>query len=165
MSDAQAGPSRDEDELESPPEILRELLEEVVDAAGVEADVVVEEGDGLLTGRVEGDDLGVLIGRHGQTVDALQHLAQRIVFRGVHSDTRVIVDAGGYREQRAADLRADADEAADEAVRTSRSVQLQPMPASERRVVHEHLRERGDVETYSEGEEPDRRLVVAPLER
>ena len=61
-------------------------------------------------------------------------------------------------------LRSDADEAADEAIRDGRPVELDPMPASERRIVHEHLRERGGVETYSEGEEPDRYLVVAPLD-
>jgi spoIIIJ-associated protein len=164
VTDAEPGLAVDE-EPEDPREVLREMLEEVVDAAGLDGEVSVTEADGVLTGSVEGDDLGVLIGRRGQTIDALQHLAQRIVFRGARSETRIVVDAGGYREQRASALRADADEAADEAVRSGRAVELDPMPASERRVVHEHLRERGDVETYSEGEEPERRLVVSPLER
>ena len=74
------------------------------------------------------------------------------------------IDASGYRERRAAVLRHDATEAADDAVRLGRPVRLEPMSASERRVVHEFLRERGDVDTHSEGEEPDRRLVVEPLE-
>ena len=156
---------RDGDDSEDPREVLRELLEEVVDACGLEAEVSVTEADGALTGSIEGEDLGVLIGRHGQTIEALQHLAQRIVFRGSRPDMRIVVDAGGYRERRAETLRADADDAADEAVRSGHEVELDPMPASERRVVHEYLRDRGDVDTFSEGEEPERRLVVAPRER
>ncbi len=152
-----------QEDAEEPREVLRELLEEVVAAVGVEATVSVAESEGVLTGTIEGDDLGVLIGRHGQTIDALQHLAQRIVFRGARAETRVVVDAGGYRTRRAETLRHDADQAAERALRDGRPVELEPMPASERRVVHEHLRERGDVQTYSEGEEPERRLVVAPL--
>lgn len=143
-------------------ETLRDLLEEIVAALGLEAEVIVEEGDGRLVGRVEGDELGVFIGRHGQTIDAVQHLAQRIVFHGGAGQPRIVVDAGGYRERRAESLRAQADQAAEEALRSGHPVELEPLPASERRVVHEHLRERGDVETYSEGEEPDRYLVVTP---
>ena len=76
---------------------------------------------------------------------------------------RVVVDADGYRERRAGVLRGIADDAADQTLRTSLAVELDPMPAFERRIVHEHLRERGDVATHSEGEEPDRYLVVSPL--
>lgn len=158
MSDAEL-----DEEVEDPAELLRELLEEVVGALGLEASITVGEGDGVLMGSVEGEELGVLIGRHGQTIDAVQHLAQRIVYRGAPAEARVVIDADGYRERRAAALRSEADEAAEEAVRSGRAVELEPMPSSERRVVHEYLRERGDVETYSEGDEPDRRLVVAPL--
>ncbi len=75
MSEHDAGPG----ELE-PAEALEELLEEIADDLGLEADVEVEEGDGVLTGRLEGEDVGLFIGRHGQTIDAVQHLAQRIVF-------------------------------------------------------------------------------------
>ena len=116
-------------------------------------------------GRVEGEDLGLLIGRHGQTIDAVQHLAQRIVFPdGTTGSERVIVDAGGYRERRAEELRADADEAATEVLETGEPVELESMSPAERRVVHEHLRDRTDVETHSEGDEPDRRLVITPLD-
>jgi spoIIIJ-associated protein len=75
---------------------------------------------------------------------------------------RVVVDAEGYRARRTEALHRQADDAADEAVRFGRPVALDAMTASERKLVHEHLRDRGDVETYSEGEEPDRHLVVAP---
>jgi spoIIIJ-associated protein len=148
----------------TPLEMLEELLEEVVDCLGLDADVSVEESDGVLTGCVEGDDVGLLIGRRGQTIDAVQHLAQRIVFRGTPPTARVVIDADGYRERRARHLHEEADEAAEQALREGAPVELEPMPAAERRVVHEHLRERGDVRTHSEGDEPDRFLVVSPLE-
>jgi spoIIIJ-associated protein len=143
-------------------ETVRELLELIDEALGLEADVeVVSDGD-TVTGTQVGDDLGLFIGRHGQTIDAVQHLAQRIAFKGGPSDVRVVIDAAGYRERRATALRRQADDAADEAIRSDRPVALDAMVASERKLVHEHLRERGDVETYSEGAEPDRHLVVAP---
>ena len=85
------------------------------------------------------------------------------MFREGPSPVRVVIDADGYRERRAEALRAEADEAAEEALRSGEPVELEPMPASERRIVHEYLRERGDVETHSEGDEPERRLVVSPL--
>jgi spoIIIJ-associated protein len=153
-------PERDED-LE-PDEALEELLEEIVDGLGLDVDIEVEKGDGVLTGRLEGEDVGLFIGRHGQTIDAVQHLAQRIVFPDGPSPVRVVIDANGYRERRAEALRVEADEAADEAIETGRDVELDPMPPSERRIVHEHLRDRGDVETHSEGNEPGRYLVVSP---
>jgi spoIIIJ-associated protein len=152
-----------DEELE-PAELLEELLEEVAAGLGLDAEIEVEEQAGVLSGRLIGDDVGLFIGRRGQTIDAVQHLAQRIVFPDGPSPVRVQIDADGYRERRAQLLRTDADEAADEAIRDGRPVELDPMPASERRIVHEHLRERGGVETYSEGEEPDRYLVVAPLD-
>jgi spoIIIJ-associated protein len=146
-----------------PLELLGEFLEEIADALGLDVEVDVEEADGTLTGYLTGDDVGLFIGRRGQTIDAVQHLAQRIVFRGGPVKARVVIDADGYRERRAKQLCEDADDAAEEALRLGSAVELDPMPASERRVVHEHLRDRGDVGTHSEGEEPERYLVVSPL--
>jgi len=144
---------------------VREMLERIVEAVGVEADVEVTEELGGLHANLDGEDLGLLIGRHGQTIDAIQHLAYRIAYRGEDDRKRVTVDAAGYRERRAALLQQDADEAAEEALRTGKPVALDAMNAVERRVVHEYLRDREDVETYSEGAEPDRYLVVAPVEQ
>jgi spoIIIJ-associated protein len=158
MSDSVDGELVEEDSAE----LLAELLEEVADGLGLECEVVVEEGDGVLRGSLEGEDVGLLIGRRGQTIDAIQHLAQRIVFRGGESRARVVIDVDGYRERRARTLREDADDAAEEVLRSGEAVELEPMPASERRVVHEHLRDRGDVSTHSEGEEPERYLVISP---
>jgi spoIIIJ-associated protein len=146
-----------------PVEALEELLEEVVDGLGLDAEIVVEERGGVLTGRVEGEDVGLFIGRHGQTIDAVQHLAQRIVFPDGPSSVRVVIDANGYRERRAESLRAEAEDAADRAIASGKPVELDPLPPFERRIVHEYLRDRGGVETHSEGNEPERYLVVSPL--
>jgi spoIIIJ-associated protein len=151
-------------ELE-PAEALEELLEEIVDDLQLDASVEVEERDGVLTGRLDGENVGLFIGRHGQTIDAVQHLAQRIVFPDGPSPVRVVIDANGYRQRRAEALCAEADDAADQAVSTGRSVELDPLPASERRVVHEYLRDREDVDTHSEGDEPERYLVISPVSR
>jgi spoIIIJ-associated protein len=145
-------------------EALEDLLAEIADGLGLEVEVEVEQTAEALTGRLEGEDVGLFIGRRGQTIDAVQHLAQRIVFHDAPSPVRVVIDADGYRERRAQALRSDADDAADEVTQTGRAVELDPMPASERRVVHEHLRDRDDVETHSEGDEPDRYLVITPAE-
>jgi spoIIIJ-associated protein len=147
-------------------EAVGELLETLVDALGLECEIDVRQDGETVTGALIGEDLGLFIGRHGQTIDAVQHLAQRIVYRSRPpgpSDLRIVIDAAGYRDRRASALRRQADDAADEALRFERPVALDAMVASERKIVHEHLRERGDVETYSEGEEPERHLVVAPL--
>lgn len=155
------GVAMDEDD---PAAVLEDLLAEIADRLGLDVEVEVEEADGELRGCLRGEDVGLFIGRRGQTIDAVQHLAQRIVFPDGPSEVRVVIDAEGYRERRAETLRADADAAADEALGTGEPVELDPMSASERRIVHEHLRERGDVQTHSEGDEPERRLVVSPLE-
>lgn len=147
----------------SPAEQLQDLLDEIVEALGLDARVEVRETAGELAGNIEGEGVGLIIGRRGQTIDAVQHLAQRIVFRGGPGETRITIDADGYRARRRETLESEADEAAEEALRSGAPVELEAMPASERRIVHEYLRDRGDVETYSEGEEPDRYLVVAPL--
>ena len=118
----------------------------------------------MLSGRVYGGDVGLFIGRRGQTIDAVQHLAQRIVFPDGPGDARIVIDADGYRERRAELLRDDADDAAEEAVRTGRAVEFDPLPSWERRVVHEYLRDRAEVQTHSEGDEPERYVVVSPVE-
>ena len=145
---------------------VRELVELVVEVLDLGTEVTVEETEEQITATVEGDDLGLFIGRHGQTIEAVQHLAQRVVLKGQDRDAprrRIVVDAAGYRARRQEALEGQAADAADEAVRYKRPVALDAMSATERRIVHEYLRDRDDVETHSEGEEPDRHLVVAPL--
>jgi spoIIIJ-associated protein len=164
MTDLAAPSPSQDDDHEEPADLLEDLLAEIADALDLDVEIEITEADGVLSGSLRGDDVGLFIGRRGQTIDAVQHLAQRIVFHEGPSDVRVTIDADGYRERRAETLRGEGDSAADEVLRTGESVELDPMPASERRVVHEHLRERGDVRTHSEGDEPERYLVVSPLD-
>jgi spoIIIJ-associated protein len=145
---------------------VREILEELVAGLGLNGTVAVERDHEVVTGTVEGEDLGLFIGRHGQTIDAVQHLIFRIALArgaGDEGDLRVVIDAEGYRARRAEALQRVADQAAEDARRYGRPIALDAMTASERKLVHEYLRDRGGVETYSEGEEPARHLVVAPL--
>ncbi len=144
-------------------ELLTELLERISEALALDVTVEVRERDGALEGVVRGEGLGLLVGRHGQTIDAVQHLAQRAAAMLMGEQRRVVVDAEGYRARRREALERQAGDAADEAIGAGRAVALDAMTAGERRVVHEFLRDRADVDTHSEGEEPDRHLVVAPI--
>lgn len=150
---------------EEPAERVRALVGRVVHALGLRATVDIEDGADEIRATVNGDDLGLLIGKHGTTIDALQHLAFRAAFRGDEERKQVTVDAAGYRERREAALHRMADRAAAEALQYERPVELEPMRATERKIVHTYLSERSDVATHSEGDEPDRRLVVSPVER
>src|SRR5262249_13297695 len=143
---------------------VREVVEGVLDELDLDGDVEIVEEDERITASVAGDDdYGLLIGKRGQTIDALQLLAYQAAFRGSRDRKRVVVDAAGYRERRRETLVARADRAAEQALSGGHSVELDPMSAQERRVVHEHLKDRAGVETFSEGDEPHRCVVVAPL--
>ena len=123
----------------------------------------IDETGEELVATLVGPDLGVLIGRHGQTIDALQYLANAIGHRSQGEDRmRVVVDAAGYRARRAAALETAARRAAEQAAATGHRVELDPMTAVERRIVHELLKDDPEVETSSEGSEPNRFVVVLP---
>ena len=149
----------------APAERLEELLTTIVEALEEPAKVEVEETEDELYGRIKGQELGLLIGRNGQTVDAIQHIARRAVFRGEQERKRVMVDVGGYRERRDEQTRRLAERAARQATRYGREVSLDAMPPTQRRVAHEFLRDWENVETHSEGREPQRYLVVTPIEK
>jgi spoIIIJ-associated protein len=144
---------------------IGEILETIADAAGIEAEVEVEDREDAISAEYLGDDdeLAILIGHHGQALDAIQHLAHRIAFHGLESRKALSVDAAGYRGRRATALHALADQAAEAALRDGSPVPLDPMGSQERKVIHEYLKARHEVETYSEGQEPSRHLVVAPV--
>jgi spoIIIJ-associated protein len=163
--DAEAAAAGESFELpDEPAERIRAFLSRVVVALDLRASVDIEEDDEEIRATVNGDDLGLMIGKHGTTIDALQHLAQRIGFRSQAADRKsVVVDAAGYRERREGVLHRAAERAVSEALDFGRAVELEPMNAAERRVVHTYLRDRTDVQTHSEGDEPDRRLVVTPV--
>lgn len=143
---------------------VRELFEGVLEELDLEGEVEVREDEERIEAVVQGDDdYGLLIGKRGQTIDALQLLCHQAAFRGMRERKRVVLDAAGYRERRREVLIARADRAAEQALDGNRTVEMDAMSAQERRVVHEHLRDRSGVETYSEGDEPRRCVVVAPL--
>jgi spoIIIJ-associated protein len=152
-----------EEEPGSPAALLRELVERIAVSLGAPVAVAIEEDDETLTARLSGPDLGLVIGKHGQTIDAIQYLANAIVWRGLEDRKSVVVDAAGYRDRRRASLEQLADRAAGEARAARKDVSLEPMSAVERKIVHLHLQDREDVETTSEGTEPNRYVVVKPV--
>lgn len=144
-------------------ERVHAVVQRVVAEMKLDATVEVEEADGEIIARVESEDLGRLIGRHGQTLDALQLLCYRAANTRDDERVRVTVDAGGYRERQREILHREADAAARRVLDDKVEVRLEPMRSTERRIVHNRLAERAGIETYSEGDEPDRVVVVAPL--
>ena len=130
---------------------------------GAPVRIDISEDDEQLTATLTGPELGLVIGKRGQTIDAIQYLATAIVFRGLEERKSILVDAAGYRDRRRATLEQQADRAASEALAAGGSVALDPMSAVERKIVHVHLQEREDVETASEGNEPHRFVVVRPV--
>lgn len=142
---------------------LREIVERIAREIGVQCTVEVEEREEDIRVVCEGNDLGMLIGRHGQTIDAIQYLANAILFRGRYDERKpVTVDAAGYRDRRQVTLDALALRMAEQASATGQRVELEPMTAVERKIVHEKLKDDPEVETASEGTEPNRFVVIVP---
>jgi spoIIIJ-associated protein len=162
VSSAVAAPVAGE-EPGSPAARLRELIERIATALGSPVAVTIREDEETMLATLTGPDLGLVIGKHGQTIDAIQYLANAIVWRGLEERKAVVVDAAGYRDRRRASLEQLADRAAGEARASGQAVALEPMTAIERKIVHLHLQEREDVETMSEGTEPNRCVVVKPV--
>ena len=146
-----------------PAERVRAILEEVADALELEGDVEVDEDEDQIVGSIDAEDVGLLIGRRGQTIDAVQLLCYRAAFQGLQDRKRVVVDAAGYRQRRRELVERQADRAAERALDSGKEIELEPMTPTERKIVHDHLVERAGVETFSEGEEPERCVIVAPL--
>lgn len=139
---------------------LQEYLGKILDALGLEGSVILTEKEDELIGTVDGEDLGLFIGRHGQTMDAVQYLANVIVYRKLLQRKRVTIDAEDYRGRRAETLQALADRGSEEVLKGKHRYELKPMNAAERRIVHMHLQARDGVKTLSEGNEPYRRVVI-----
>jgi len=151
-----------EDDLDSDDDPIADLLFDMLDLMGIDAEIEYEEREDHVRYHIEGPDMGVLIGRHGQTLEALQFLVGVINARRQLVDYRVVIDVEGYRERREKALRDLAKRSAQRAQREGRKVVLAPMPAGDRRVIHMALAGSSSIRTYSEGEEPDRCVVVAP---
>jgi spoIIIJ-associated protein len=142
---------------------VRGLLERITTGIGVRCRIDIFEDDETITASCSGSNLGLLIGKHGQTIDAIQYLANAIIWRSRPDDRKeVVVDAAGYRDRRRAALESLAVRSAEEAIATHSSVDLEPMTAVERKTVHLRLKSFDGVETGSEGTEPNRHVVITP---
>jgi spoIIIJ-associated protein len=154
-------PRDDESELAGE---ARVLIERIIDGIGVVGRIDVEEDEETITLSCTGPDLGMLIGRHGQTIDAVQYLANAAMYRAHPEDRKeVVLDAAGYRARRRTSLEALAVRSAERALSDREAVELEPMTAVERKVVHIRLKEFDGVETSSEGTEPNRFVVIHPV--
>ena len=154
---APAAPRPDESDAAA---LVRGIAERVVGAIGLPAQVDVREDDAEISVTCSGGDVALLIGKHGQTIDALQYLANAVVYRRGYEKS-VTIDAAGYRDRRRATLEGIASRAAERAAE-GEPIALEPMTAVERKVVHEFLKETAGVQTASEGTEPNRYVVVLP---
>jgi spoIIIJ-associated protein len=144
-------------------ERAREILERIVEGIGVRCRIELHEEVDALVATCTGGNLGLLIGKHGQTIDAVQYLVNAAVSRAFPDERKqIVVDASGYRARREATLAAIAQRSAERALQQGSPVELEPMTAVERKVVHLALRDHPGVETTSEGTEPNRFVVVAP---
>jgi len=159
---AGGGPS--EEELEEQAEIATEFLQGLLEKMDVDADVEPHLVDGLMYveiwGAEDDDEMGILIGRHGAAIDALQELARVVVGNAADARCRVIVDVEDYRKRQRARLVSKAKEAARQAKRSGKPEALEPMNAFERKIVHDAVAAVGGAVSQSEGEEPDRRVVI-----
>lgn len=142
---------------------LRALLDTIVAHLGVTAKIRIVESADTISAELTGDYLGILIGKRGQTIDALEYLANVALYPDPAARKTVRIDAEGYKKRRQAGIERMALRKAEEAVRKGRPVQLEPMTAAERKIVHLALREWREVVTESHGREPSRAVVISPV--
>ena len=159
-SDGEQPAAAAHDESE-PAALVRDLIARTTSALGISCRVEISEHEDSLIATCSGPDLGLLIGRHGQTIDAIQYLSNAILARR-GAGVSVVVDAAGYRARREATLGTLATSAAEQALRSGERVELEPMTAVERKIVHVSLQDFDGIETTSEGTEPNRFVVVLP---
>lgn len=138
----------------------KEFLLEVFQKMDVDADVLVEEDEESISIKIKGDNIGILIGRRGETLDSLQYLTSLVVNKNKEIYKRVIIDIENYRQKREETLVKLANKLADRVVKYKKSITLEPMNPYERRIIHSALQNNKTVSTYSEGTDPYRRLVI-----
>ncbi|SFB29832.1 spoIIIJ-associated protein [Lentibacillus halodurans] len=139
------------------------FLQEVAEKMNVQADVSTTVSDNHVTFDLSGEKIAVLIGKHGQTLNAIQYLVHLVLNKNGGQFYSVTVDAEGYRGRRKETLEALAHKMADKAERLNKNVALEAMPAFERKMIHNALQHNQQVSTYSDGVEPHRRIVIKPL--
>jgi spoIIIJ-associated protein len=162
IASAEAGEQREASSGDDPTsDEPREIVERIVAGIGADVSISAHERDGVVTVTCSGRDVALFIGKHGQTIDAIQYLANAIT-RAQGGDREVVVDAAGYRARRTATLEGIARKTAQRVAATGRRAELEPMTPVERKIVHESLKDDPGVETASEGSEPNRYVVVLP---
>jgi spoIIIJ-associated protein len=142
--------------------LVHELLDRIARALGADCRIAVDERDGAIAASLSGPDVAVLIGKRGKTIDAIQYLVGAAVATAGGGDApRVTVDAAGYRDRRESRLVDLADRSAEQVRRSGGTVRLEPMTSAERKIVHLHLKDTEGIETHSEGDEPNRYVVIS----
>lgn len=147
--------------LANPLETVAQFVQGVCKRMGADVEVSMEDGAESIMMDITGQNLGLLIGKHGQTLNALQYLANVVYNRNAEEHQRLVLDIGGYRVRRQETLTRLAERLAEKAKRTGRRIMLEPMNAQERRIIHTALQGDKHIVTYSEGEEPYRKVVIA----
>lgn len=138
------------------------LLKKIFRSMDLDVEINVAENEKALFVNLEGENLGILIGRRGETLDALQYLVNLSVNKNQEVRKKIIIDIEGYRSRREKTLQKLALKLADKAKQRGRSVVLEPMSSQERRIIHTALQGRDDIYTFSEGEEPYRKIIISP---
>ncbi|NNG67148.1 RNA-binding cell elongation regulator Jag/EloR [Caldanaerobacter subterraneus] len=144
-------------------ESAKNFLKQVIDAMKLDITFEIEETEDTIKFNLQGKNVGLLIGRRGETLDALQYLVNVVAskYKGYERYRRIILDAGNYRKRREETLTRLARKLAKKVMETKESIELEPMTPNERRIIHLALQDHPYVETYSEGEEPNRRVIIA----
>lgn len=144
-------------------EYTKKFIHSVTKQMNVPVEIVVTVEDNHVHYDLSGEKIAMLIGKHGQTLNALQYLVQLVLNKGSDQFYTVTVDAEGYRQRRRETLQALAEKMANKAVRLQKKVALEPMPAFERKIIHHVLQNNGSISTYSDGVDPHRHIVIKPL--
>ncbi|SET01263.1 RNA-binding cell elongation regulator Jag/EloR [Anaerobranca gottschalkii] len=142
---------------------VKKFLHGVLKEFNINYSLKVDEYPEFIKAKVTGDDLAILIGKHGKTIDALQYLLSLSINKKTEEYIKIILDVNGYRDKRELTLEALAIRQAERAKKYKKRIVLEPMNAMERRIIHSVLNDDPEVETYSEGEEPNRRVVIEPI--
>ncbi len=166
--DSSNDPVVNEQTMQITANVVRDLLEKMHVNATIQSRVgeAADDVDGrVIMIDIQGDDLSFLIGRHSEVLHSLQYITSLIVGREVGHWVPLVIDVQGYRERRERQLRQMATRMADQVVKTGRRISLEPMSATERRIIHLALRDNKDIMTESIGEEPNRKVVIYPKDK
>jgi len=140
----------------------KDFLSKIMSIMQLDVDIALVEKDEKILININGNDLGILIGKRGETLDAIQYLANLSANKNIEKRKRIFIDIEGYRKRREETLKKLAYKLADKARQRGRNVILEPMNSMERRIIHTALQGREDIYTFSEGEEPYRKIIISP---